>query len=196
MDSPPNETQLIASAKQGNQEAMSALYEFYAQSIYRYISYRVDSQMVAEDITAEVFLRMVRELPSFEDRGLPFGAWLYKIASNLLNDHYRHTKSKPEVELDESLRNDDTDPFLRIENAQERQRIAEALQTLPSEYQDVLILRFMRGLSHAEVAQILNKSENALRTIQHRALKALGKKLDTTQKQRSYFRGKSHDEDE
>ena len=196
MDSPPNETQLIASAKQGNQEAMSALYEFYAQSIYRYVSYRVDSQMVAEDITAEVFLRMVRELPSFEDRGLPFGAWLYKIASNLLNDHYRHTKSKPEVELDESLRNDDTDPFLRIENAQERQRIAEALQTLPSEYQDVLILRFMRGLSHAEVAQILNKSENALRTIQHRALKALGKKLDTTQKQRSYFRGKSHDEDE
>jgi len=196
MDSPPNETQLIASAKQGNQEAMSALYEFYAQSIYRYISYRVDSQMVAEDITAEVFLRMVRELPSFEDRGLPFGAWLYKIASNLLKDHYRHTQSKPEVELDESLRNDDTDPFLRIENAQERQRIAEALQTLPSEYQDVLILRFMRGLSHAEVAQILNKSENALRTIQHRALKALGKKLDTTQKQRSYFRGKSHDEDE
>jgi len=196
MDSPPNETQLIASAKQGNQEAMSALYEFYAQSIYRYVSYRVDSQMVAEDITAEVFLRMVRELPSFEDRGLPFGAWLYKIASNLLNDHYRHTKSKPEVELDESLRNDDTDPFLRIENAQERQRIAEALQTLPSEYQDVLILRFMRGLSHAEVAQILNKSENALRTIQHRALKALGKKLDNTQKQRSYFRGKSHDEDE
>jgi len=196
MDSPPNETQLIASAKQGNQEAVSVLYEFYAQSIYRYVSYRVDSQMVAEDITAEVFLRMVRELPSFEDRGLPFGAWLYKIASNLLNDHYRHTKSKPEVELDESLRNDDTDPFLRIENAQERQRIAEALQTLPSEYQDVLILRFMRGLSHAEVAQILNKSENALRTIQHRALKALGKKLDTTQKQRSYFRGKSHDEDE
>lgn len=196
MDSPPNETELIASAKQGNQEAISILYESYAQSIYRYVSYRVDSQMVAEDITAEVFLRMVRELPSFEDRGFPFGAWLYKIASNLLNDHYRHTKSKPEVELDESLRNDDTDPFLRIENAQERQRIAEALQTLPSEYQDVLILRFMRGLSHAEVAQILNKSENALRTIQHRALKALGKKLDSAPKQRSYFRGKSHDEHE
>lgn len=195
MDSPPNEAALIASAKQGNREAVSVLYEHYAQAIYRYVHYRVESQHIAEDITAEVFLRMVRELPSFEDRGLPFGAWLYKIASNLLNDYYRQRKAKPMVELDEEMRNDDTDPFLQIENMQERQRLMDALQTLPTDYQDVLILRFMRGLSHAEVAHILNKSENALRTIQHRALKALGKKLDNTPKQRSYLRGTHHDDE-
>ncbi|HRF99079.1 MAG TPA: sigma-70 family RNA polymerase sigma factor, partial [Aggregatilineales bacterium] len=96
----------------------------------------------------------------------------------------------PVTVLSDDERSDDTDPFDRLERQEERQRIHDALKTLPHDYQDVLVLRFMQELSYAEVALILNKSELALRSIQHRALKALGKKLDVFDKSRSYLRGK------
>jgi RNA polymerase sigma-70 factor, ECF subfamily len=190
MDNPQDERQLIAAAQAGDKEALSALYEAYAQSIFQYISYRVDSRMMAEDITAEVFLRMVRGLKDYEDRGMPFGAWLYRIASNLIAEHYRQGKRVTLSVLSDNQRSDDTDPFDRLDQQEERQRLSDALQALPAEYQDVLILRFMKNLSHAEVAATLNKSETAVRSIQHRALKALGEQLGSPGKQRSYLRGK------
>ena len=190
MDNSQQNHQLIADAKAGNQDAISLLYEQHAPAIFQYVSYRVESLMIAEDITSEVFLRMVREINHYEDRGLPFGAWLFRIAANLLNDHYRQKHSKPVTVLSDDERSDDTDPFDRLERQEERQRIHDALKTLPHDYQDVLVLRFMQELSYAEVALILNKSELALRSIQHRALKALGKKLDVFDKRRSYLRGK------
>lgn len=190
MDNSRNERQLIAAAQAGDQEAFGALYEAYAQSIFQYISYRVDSQMLAEDLTAEVFLRMVRGLKDYEDRDLPLGAWLFKIASNLVHEHYRQGKRMTLVELSGNEHSDDSDPFDRLDRQEERQRLREALRALPAEYQDVLILRFMKNLSHAEVAALLDKSETAVRTIQHRALKALGEQLGSPGKQRSYLRGK------
>ncbi|HRF99078.1 MAG TPA: sigma factor, partial [Aggregatilineales bacterium] len=84
MDNSQQDHQLIADAKAGNQDAISLLYEQYAPAIFQYVSYRVESLMIAEDITSEVFLRMVREVNHYEDRGLPFGAWLFRIAANLL----------------------------------------------------------------------------------------------------------------
>jgi RNA polymerase sigma-70 factor, ECF subfamily len=190
MDSPQDERQLIVSAQAGDQEAVSALYVAYAQSIFQYVSYRVDSRLVAEDITAEVFLRMVRGLKHYEDRGLPFGAWLYRIAANLLTEHYRQGKRMTLSILSENERSDDTDPLERLARQEEQQQLSAALQALPAEYQDVLILRFMKNLSHAEVAAILDKSETAVRSLQHRALKALGEQLGSPGKQRSYLRGK------
>lgn len=190
MDSPQDERLLIANAQQGDKDAVSALYEAYAQSIFQYISYRVDSRMVAEDITAEVFLRMVRGLKDFEDRGLPFGAWLFRIAANLVYEHYRQGKTVVHSVLSDNERGDDTDPLDRLARQEERQQLVDALQELPDEYQDVLILRFMKNCSHAEVAAILEKSETAVRSLQHRALKALGEQLDAPNKPRSYLRGK------
>jgi RNA polymerase sigma-70 factor (ECF subfamily) len=190
MDSLPDESQLIIRAKAGDQEAMTRLYEHHASAIFQFVGYRVDSQMVAEDITSEVFLRMVRELPKFEDRGLPFGAWLFRIATNLLHDFYRNKHLHPTTQLSDIEPSHDTDPIDRLERLEARQALRDALKTLTQDQQDVLILRFMQDLSHAEVAIIMNKSEIALRTIQHRALKALGKKLDVLDKHRSYFRGK------
>lgn len=191
MNRPDNEKQLIAQAKKGNKEAVSALYEAYADAIFQYLSYRVESHMVAEDITSEVFLRMVQGLPKFEDRGVPFGAWLFRIAVNLLNEYYRQNKKMTWTVLSDETRSDEADPSDHLEEEEEHKRLREAIQTLPQDYQDVLVLRFMQNLPYAQVAAILNKSELALRSLQHRALKALGEKLDSTSnKHRSYLRGK------
>ncbi len=189
MDNPTSESQLIAKAKAGDKEAITALYKAYNEAIFHYVSYRVDSQMVAEDITAEVFLRMLRGLQQYEDRGLSFGAWLFKIATNLVREHYRHNRAGYVSALTENERSSDIDPFDQVAQQEEQEQLIRALHALPADYQDILILRFMKNLSHAEVAAILEKSETAVRSLQHRALKALGEQLGSVGKQRSYLRG-------
>lgn len=190
MDERTNERDIIARAQAGDKGAISDLYKAYSDPIFQYISYRVESSTVAEDLTGEVFLRMVRGLTTYEDRGLPFGAWLFRIAANLVNEHYRQHKQMRVSALTEDERSNDTDPFERLAQQEEREQLLKALHALPAEYQDILILRFMRNLSHTEVAAILAKSETAVRALQHRALKALGEKLGSTDKPRSYHRGK------
>jgi RNA polymerase sigma-70 factor (ECF subfamily) len=192
--SPPDEALLIQRAQNRDKEAVSALYEAYAQAIFQYVYFRVESRATAEDLTAEVFLRMVRGLPNYQDWALPFGAWLFRIAANLVADFYRAHKKMSFTLLSDEQRSDDTDPFDRLDQQEERAHLRRALGTLSEEYQNVLILRFMKNLSHAEVGAIMNKSEAAIRSIQHRALKALGEQLGTSEKQRSYLRGlRSHE---
>jgi RNA polymerase sigma-70 factor (ECF subfamily) len=188
MEPLPDERGLIARAGKGDKEAVSALYEGYAQVIFRYISYRVESDMVAEDLTAEVFLRMVQGLPRYQDTGAPFGAWLYRIAATQIADHHRSKRRSAEPLSDEQP-SDDTDPFGKTAKAQEQAQLRRALKSLPEEYQTLLILRFMQGLPHSEVAAILNKSDAHIRVMQHRALKALAKVLGADSKARSYLRG-------
>jgi len=188
MEPLPDECQLIARAVHGDKEAVSVLYEGYVQAIYRYISYRVESDMVAEDLTAEVFLRMVQALPRYEDTGAPFGAWLYRIAATQVADHHRGKRRSAEP-LSDNQASDDTDPFGKTAKQQEQAQLRQALTSLPEEYQTLLILRFMQGLPHTEVAAILSKSDAAIRVMQHRALKALAKAMGADTKARSYLRG-------
>lgn len=185
-----DESHLVARAQAGDQGAVSDLYKAYSEAVFQYISYRVESRMMAEDLTAEVFLRMVRGLKTYEHRGLPFGAWLFRIASNLVREHYRQSRQARLAALTENQHSDDTDPFDRLARQEEREQLRQALRTLPTDYQDILILRFMQNLSHTEVAAVLDKTEVAVRALQHRALKALGEKLGMVDKQRSYLRGK------
>jgi RNA polymerase sigma-70 factor (ECF subfamily) len=188
MEPLPNERELIARAQAGDKDAVSSLYEGYAQAIFRYISYRVESDMVAEDLTADVFLSMVRGLPRYQDVGAPFGAWLFRVAANRITDHHRQKRRMAE-ELSENQASDDTDPFGKTAKNQERAQLRAALATLPDDFQTLLVLRFMEGMSHSEVAAVLGKSEAAARVMQHRALKALAKALGTDGKARSYLRG-------
>jgi RNA polymerase sigma-70 factor (ECF subfamily) len=184
-----NENQLIAQAQAGDKAAVSTLYEAYAQPIFRYISYRVESDMIAEDLTAEVFLRMVEGLPRYRDMGAPFGAWLYRIAATQIANHYRqkrHTAPEPISEMEPS---DDTDPFGKTAKHIEQEQLRQALSALSEDYQTLLILRFVQQLPHSEVATIMNKSDSAIRVMQHRALQALGKELGADGKVRSYLRG-------
>jgi len=188
MEPLPDERKLIARAQGGDKDAVSALYEGYARAIFRYISYRVESDMVAEDLTAEVFLRMVQALPRYQDTGAPFGAWLYRIAATQVAEHHRGKRRIAEP-LSESQASDDTDPFGKTVKELEQAQLRRALASLPEDYQTLLVLRFMQGLPHTEVAAILNRSEASIRVMQHRALKALAKALGVETKARSYLRG-------
>lgn len=184
----PNERQLIAAAQAGDKQAVSTLYEAYAQAIFRYVSYRVESDVLAEDLTAEVFLRMVQGLPAYKDSGAPFGAWLYRIAANQITDHYRRNRRSAGPIPDEHPI-DDTDPLGKAAKNEERAHLRHALAALPADFQTLLVMRFMQGLQHSEVAAVLNKSEAAIRVMQHRALQALARELGESGKARSYLRG-------
>ncbi len=173
----PDEQELVKRARNGDEEAVTLLYEAHVDSIFAYIRYRVPSDVMAEDITSEVFLRMVRGITGYRDQGVPFRAWLFRIAANLLTDHYRQHGKTPIVPLTESHESGDTNPFDYVMQEDERQHLRRALQSLPAEYQDLLVLRFVEEMPHTEIARILNKSAMALRAMQYRALKALGEAL-------------------
>lgn len=173
----PDEQELVERARNGDEDAVTLLYEMHVDSIFAYIRYRVHSDVTAEDITSEVFLRMVRGIAGYRDQGAPFRAWLFRIAANLLTDHYRKHGKTSEVAIPEHYESDDTNPFDYVLQEDERHHLRMAIQSLPVEYQDLLVLRFVEDLPHTEIARILNKSAMALRAMQYRALKALAEAL-------------------
>lgn len=178
--SPPatqDEEALISRAQAGDAEAFSDLYRAYVQAIYRYLLLRVSSSAIAEDLTAEVFLRAVDSLPRYSHRGLPFGAWLFRIARDRLVDHYRQSARQPTVELSESLSSDMPEPDARAEHAELSAALYTALEQLTDEQRDVIQFRFMEDWSLEQTAQAMNKSVNAVKALQHRALHALNRIL-------------------
>lgn len=174
----PNEQQIVALAQKGNEEAITFLYETHVESIFGYISYRVGSFEVAQDLTSEVFLRMVRGLPGYQDRGVPFRAWLFRIAASRIIDHYRQKGATPLMSISEDYQSSDLDPLDEAANSEETWRLRQALRALPADYQDLLILRFVHDLPYNEIAEITNKSAGALRTMQYRAVKALAQEME------------------
>ena len=184
-----DEQEVVASARQGDTEAVSLLYDTHVQAVFKYVRLRVDSTAAAEDLTAEVFLRMVRALPTYEHKGIPFRAWLYRIAANLITDHYRQNRKAETVPIVEEYESEDPDPFDHVALGENHARLRQALQALPDEYQTLLILRFIEDLPHTVIAGIMNKPATALRAMQHRALKALALQLDSLSETRDALRG-------
>jgi RNA polymerase sigma-70 factor, ECF subfamily len=173
-----NEQELVAKAQNGDEGAVTLLYGTHVESIFDYISYRVDSIEEAEDLTSEVFLRMVRGLAGYKDQGVPFKAWLYRIATNLIVDHYRQRGKNQTAPVPEHFKSDEPDPLDRVAYEEEAALLRLALRGLPEDYQNLLILRFVEDLPHTEIAKIMNKSAAALRAMQYRALKALAEQLN------------------
>lgn len=172
------QAQLITRAQQGDAKVISALYERYHQSIFRYLYYRVGNRQTAEDLTSEVFLRMLRFLPNYHTQGASFQAWLFQIARNLAIDNYRHLTVRNPVELEEGLIATDEDPVAVTENNLTGQSLNKALSQLNDEQRDVIVMRFVAGMPIAEVAQTLHKSESSIKGLQRRALIALRDKLN------------------
>lgn len=183
---------LIVSAQKGNSEAVATLYQTFAQPIYRYILYRVPTVADAEDLTAEVFVKMVEGLPGYQITGAPFEAWLYRIAAARVADFFRRTMRRPQTELPETLSTEDPLPEEHILKRQELERLRAAVRQLSEEHQSILVLRFVERKSHEEVAAILEKSVTAVKSAQHRALSQLASLLEQTGKRRHYLRG-SHE---
>jgi RNA polymerase sigma-70 factor (ECF subfamily) len=188
---PPDDTlrQLIERAQHGDEDAVATLYETYSEIIYRYVFYRVPTTADAEDLTAEVFLNMVKQLPRYRMTGVPFEAWLYRIAAARVADFYRHSGRRVQVELSETLGDSTPLPEEQILRQQEIDTLRSALEQLGEEHQTILFLRFRERKSHEEVARILGKTVDGVRSAQHRALSRLADLLGSEGKTRHYLRG-------
>ena len=182
-------TGTIQRAIEGNTDAVTALYQTHAEAIYRYIAYRVPTETDAEDLTADVFLKMVEGLSDYRITGAPFEAWLYRIASARVADFHRRAARRPQIEISDSEADSDPLPEEQLEYGQELDTLKDALQQLSDEQQNVLILRFVEHKSHKEVADLMGKSVTAVKSIQHRALTRLSQLLGADDKARHYLRG-------
>ena len=158
--------------------AISALYRRHVQAIYRYLYYRVGDEHTAEDLTAEVFLRAIEGLPNYEPRGVPFAAWLYRIAQARMADYFRRQRRTATVGLDESWPSDEDSPLAQFERSSLHEELRAALSRLTTDQQQVIILKFVEGFSNAEAARILGKTEGAVKSLQHRALNALHRLME------------------
>jgi len=182
--------QLVQRAKAGDGEAVAILYRLFSGAIYRYMAFRAPTLTDAEDLTAEVFIRMVEGLPSYQVTEVPFEAWLYRIAAVRVADFYRQLGRRPETDLTETMIDDEPLPEEQIAQQQAFEALRKALHQLSDEYQTILLLRFVERKSHEEVARILNKSMTAVKSAQHRALNQLTTLLGADQKIRHYLRGR------
>jgi RNA polymerase sigma-70 factor (ECF subfamily) len=172
------DSQLIASAKAGDREAISALYRRYVDPVYRYLLAHIGNPADAEDLTEDTFLRSFSALNRYQDRGWPFSAYLYRVAKNVLFDHNRRNRAKFEISLDsEPLVTPAADEG--IARSELLQSIRDAMETLPGQYREVIILRIFLSLTTAEAASWMNQSEGSIRVLLFRALKSLRQKLRT-----------------
>jgi RNA polymerase sigma-70 factor (ECF subfamily) len=175
--------ELIKRAQQGDQHAFGDLYETHAPAIFRYLYVHLDNSMDAEDLTGEVFLKAWQSLPKYIERGVPFLAFLFRIARNALVDHYRQNNRLEQKTLDDMdgyKAEGMIEPVELIGNQMEHRQILRIISKLRPDYQYVLTLRFISELSPEETAQVMKRSVGAIRVLQNRALAALRDEIDKT----------------
>jgi RNA polymerase sigma-70 factor (ECF subfamily) len=170
---------LVDLARDGDKDAFGELYERYVEKIYNYIYYRTGNHHDAEDITARVFFRAMAHIETYTERGVPFQAWLYRIAHNLVANWHRDRGRRKIIPLDEfiatSLKSES--PDRQAEDNEEREALLNAIHRLPEERQQLLILKFVDHLSNAEIGDIMGRTEGAIKSLYHRTLIALRDEL-------------------
>jgi RNA polymerase sigma-70 factor (ECF subfamily) len=176
---PFTDEEALAKATRGDSDAFGALYDKYAQRIYNYIYYRTGSTQDAEDLTSRVFFRAMRHITSYTDRGVPFSAWLYRIAHNLVANWHRDSSRRQEVELEEGVRssNGEEHPEIALLESEEHGALLGLIRNLPEERQQLLILKFTEHMSNAEIGQIMDRTEGAIKSLYHRTLLALREEI-------------------
>ena len=180
-NSTEDETALVERARKLDDEAWQAIFEQHYPRLYAYLYYRVGNADVAEDLCGEVFERAVKNIRRFKPRDGGLGGWLTRIAQNLAHDYYRRNKSRPPdpLELNESWVSRGDDPASYLLNTEAATYLQKALQRLTPEQRDVILLRFIAQMRTPEVARILNKTTGAVKALQHRALAALRRELES-----------------
>ncbi|GJF29798.1 hypothetical protein KNE206_24980 [Kitasatospora sp. NE20-6] len=171
--------ELVERAQAGESEAFGGLYDQYADTVYRYIYYRVGSRATAEDLTSETFLRALRRIGTFTWQGRDFGAWLVTIARNLVADHFKSSRFRLEVTTGEMLDSNECErsPEESVLESLANASLRDAVRRLNPQQQECVNLRFLQGLSVAETARIMGKNEGAIKTLQYRAVRTLARLL-------------------
>ncbi len=169
---PNTEKMLAERAAKRDRQAFAKLYDLYVDKIYKYIYYKSGRTDEAEDLTAQVFLKAWEAIAHYKWEGYPFSTWLYRIAHNQMIDYYRtHRETFP---LDTARAKESViDPLEAAERTFTSGQIRAALHHLTHDQQRVIVLRFLEGYSTSEVAAIMDKDPDAIRALQHRALRAL-----------------------
>ncbi|MCC6617016.1 MAG: sigma-70 family RNA polymerase sigma factor [Anaerolineae bacterium] len=169
------DVELVELAKADDNDAFGELYERYLEKIYNYVFYRTGNHHDAEDLTARVFFRAMAHIQTYTERGVPFQAWLYRIAHNLVANWHRDSGRRKIIPLDEyvagSLRSDA--PDRHAEDKQEREALLAAIRRLPEDRQQLIVLKFVDGLSNAEIGEIMERTEGAIKSLYHRTLLSL-----------------------
>ena len=178
MSEPDDERSCVERARTGDPEAVGWLYERYFDRIYKYIYLKVGDPTDAEDITEQVFLKMIEGISSFQWQGSSFSSWLYRIAHNQVVDMLRQNTRRPQVPLEpvaEILPSDGDDPHRLAERSDFRDHLREAMSQLTDLQAQVISLKFAGEMSNAEVAELLDRSEGAVKALQYSALQNLQK---------------------
>ena len=168
---------LIERVRRGDQDAARALYERYFDRIYNYVYARLGRVEDAEDLAIDTMTRSLTRLDLFQDQGVAFSSWVYRIAHNATIDHYRRTGRATLVSLDNAPLLESADPAALALEELSNEELREALRALTDEQQQVLILRFFQDLTAAQVAEVMGKTVGAIQALQHRALGSLERAL-------------------
>lgn len=174
-----NEEEVLARASDGDRDAFGQLYERYIDRIFNYVYYRTGNLHDAEDLTARVFQRAMNHIHNYTDRGVPFSAWLYRIAHNLVANWHRDRSRRQEIPLSDLpvVPSKDDRPEASLVRSQEQESLLKLIRRLPPERQTLLILKFVENLSNAEIGQIMGRSEGAVKSLYHRTLLTLRDQL-------------------
>jgi RNA polymerase sigma-70 factor (ECF subfamily) len=174
-----NEEDVLTRASQGDRDAFGQLYERYIDRIFNYVYYRTGNLHDAEDLTARVFQRAMNHIRNYTDRGVPFSAWLYRIAHNLVANWHRDRSRRQEIPINDVpiLPSKGDHPERNLVHSQEQDALLRLIRRLPSERQSLLILKFVENMSNAEIGAIMGRSEGAVKSLYHRTLLALRDQL-------------------
>ncbi len=169
------EEEILARASEGDQEAFGQLYEMHITRIFNYVYYRTGNVHDAEDLTARVFYRAMHHIQSYTNRGVPFSAWLYRIAHNLIANWHRDRSRHQEIPLDEAplISSHGEAPESALVQNQETEDLLRLIRRQPAERQHLIVLKFVEHLSNAEIGVVMGRSESAVKSLYHRTLLAL-----------------------
>jgi RNA polymerase sigma-70 factor, ECF subfamily len=177
-ESPEHVRELVARGQQGDRDALEELYLIHFDRIYSYLHVSVGNRHDAEDLTTQTFLKMLEKIGTFKWQSAPFSAWLFRIAHNLAMDHFRARRRwQPEEEVPEQPGEEEPSAELEAMQTIGRESMLKLIDRLSPEQQQVLTLKFVFNLPNAEVAAILDKTEGAIKSLQHRALVSLQKQI-------------------
>jgi RNA polymerase sigma-70 factor (ECF subfamily) len=176
------DSELVEYAKD-DKAAFGEIYERYLEKIYNYIYYRTGNQQDAEDLTAKVFYRAMAHIENYVDKGVPFQAWLYRIAHNLVANFHRDKGRRKIIPLDDyvalTLRTEG--PERQAESTAQEELLMDAIRRLPADRQQLIILKFIEQKSNQEIGEIMGRTEGAIKSLYHRTLLSLRDELELQQ---------------